>query len=134
MAKTAVGLFENLMTAARVADDLEAHGLPAGKIHVLGEPQQFKSLGAMSGRPSAFEADSTRELERVGATRLEVEAYLNGLRQGRTLVIATSSDNKSGAVVQIMNLGGAFDVEELMARNRVLPAWYSKDDTFPRWV
>ncbi len=134
MAKTAVGLFENLMTAERVAGDLEERALPAGKIHVLGEPQQFKSLGAMSATPSAFEADSTRELERVGATRLEVEAYLNGLRQGRTLVIATSSDKESDAAVRIMNMGGAFDVEELIARNRILPAWYSKDDTFPRWV
>lgn len=134
MAKTTVGLFENIMAAERVVSKLGERGFPAGKIQVLSEPLQFNYTGPLSARHAEFEGVSARELERIGATRLEAEAYLNGLRHGGTLVIATSSDNESGAVVQIMNRAGAFDVEELIARNRILSAWYSKDDTFPRRV
>lgn len=134
MEKTAVGLFENRMAAEKVVGELELRGLPPQKIQVLAEPLQFKSVGEMTSKQSEFTVDSTLELGRIGVTRLVVEAYLCGLRCGRTMVPATSSDKKSDVVLQIMTQSGAFDVEELVARSRTLPTWYSKDSTFPRWV
>lgn len=132
MVKTAVGLFENLMSAERVVSGLGERGFSAGKIQILLEPLQFNHAGPLSAGHTEFEVASAQELERVGANRSQVQAYLNGLRRGGTLVLATSSDKESVAAVRIMNQGGAFDVEELMARNRLTPASYSKHDTSPR--
>jgi len=134
MAKTAVGLFENLTTARRVVSDLNESGLPPGEIRVLGEPLGMGSSVSLSAGQAQFEVDSTRELERIGATKLVVEAYLHGLRRGRVVVLATTSDEKANAVGRIMYQGGAFDVEELMTRNRIFPAWYAIHETFPRRV
>jgi hypothetical protein len=103
MAKTAVGLFENRATAKSVVSDLERCGLPAGKIRVLGGPMGFGSPGSLSTGHAAFKVDSSRELERIGATRLEVEAYLHGLRRGRVIVLAPASDGKVDAAVRVMN-------------------------------
>lgn len=134
MTKTAVGLFENEVTAKKVVGDLEGNGFLPEEIRVLGEPLGLENSEALNDGATEFEAGSTRELERIGATRLEVQAYLHGLRRGRVVVLATSSDGRVDGAVRIMNQGGAFDVEKLMAGNRIFPAGYAKYETLPRWV
>ncbi len=134
MTKTAVGLFENQVAANKVVSDLEESGFPSEEIRVLGEPFGLENPGSLNGGNVEFEVGSTRELERIGASRLEVQAYLHGLRRGRAAVLATASDGKVDAAVRIMNQGGTFDVEKVMAGNRIFPAAYAKYDTLPRWA
>lgn len=134
MTKTAVGLFENEVTANKVVGELERNGFLPEEIRVLDEPLGPENPGVLNLGATEFEAGSTRELERIGATRLEVQAYLHGLRRGGVVVLATSSNGKVDGAVRIMNQGGAFDVEKLMAGTRTFPAGYAKYDTLPRWV
>jgi hypothetical protein len=59
-----------------------------------------------------FEADLVRELLRIGATKAEAQAYMDGLRRGGALVLATGSDEKVDKAADIMNRRGAVDIEE----------------------
>ena len=134
MTKTAVGLFENEVTANKVVSELRGNDFLPEEIRVLGEPFGRPNPEALDVGTAEFEAGSIRELESIGATRLEVQAYLHGLRRGRVVVLATSSDGKVDGAARIMSQGGAFDVEKLMAGNRIFSAGYAKFDTLPRRV
>jgi len=58
-----------------------------------------------------FEVELTRELTRIGATKAEEKAYLDGLRRGGALVLATGSVEMVDAAAAIMNRYGALEVE-----------------------
>jgi hypothetical protein len=62
-----------------------------------------------------------RELMRIGATKAEAEAYLEGLRQGGALVFATGSDRKMEIARDIMNRHGAEEIEETRGPEPHLP-------------
>ena len=63
-----------------------------------------------------------RELTRIGATKAEAQAYVEGLRRGGALVFATGADEKVDAAADIMNRHGAVEIEENpVVRNRSYP-------------
>jgi len=94
MPKTTVGLFESPRIVEDVVREIEALGLPRNEVRVVGEPTTFEVTGVMSFARLDFEVDLARELTRIGATKAEAEAYIEGLRRGGALVFATGSDEK----------------------------------------
>jgi hypothetical protein len=115
MAKTAVGLFENSGSMDDVVRDLEAGGFTRTDIRVLGEPREMSGSGMMSIPRTDFEVELTRDLMTIGATRVDAEAYVRGVRGGGVMVFATSSDEKADAAAEIMNRHHAVQVEKLSA-------------------
>jgi hypothetical protein len=113
MPKTAVGLFEHPSIVDDVVREIEALGFPRNEIRTLDEPAFFEVTGVMSFSRSEFESDLDRELTRIGTTEAEAQIYLEGLRRGGALVLATGSDKNVDAAADIMNRRGAVDIEEI---------------------
>jgi hypothetical protein len=82
MPKTTVGLFENPGVVDDVVREIEALGLPRNDVRIVDEPQTFEVTGVMSFARLDFEVELARELTRIGATRAEAQAYIEGLRDG----------------------------------------------------
>src|SRR4030095_617564 len=92
MPKTTVGLFKNPVVVQDVVRELEALGFPRNEISTLREQATFDVTGVMSFARLDFETDLIRELTRIGATKAEANAYVEGLQRGGALVFATGSD------------------------------------------
>jgi hypothetical protein len=112
MPRTTVGLFEDPESVEDVVREIEALGFPREEVRVVDEPRTFPVTGVMSFARLDFEADLVRELLRIGATKAEAQAYMDGLRRGGALVLATGSDEKVDKAADIMNRRGAVDIEE----------------------
>ncbi|MDQ2950465.1 MAG: hypothetical protein M3Y27_31750 [Acidobacteriota bacterium] len=121
MPKTVVGLFENAQLVDDAVREIEALGFPVQEVRRLKEPAYFEVTGVMSFPRLDFEVDLGRELTRIGATKPEVRAYVEGLRRGGALAFATGSDEKVEAAGNIMNLHGAVDVEQVSGPEPQLP-------------
>ncbi|MGA2134643.1 MAG: hypothetical protein ABSH50_20345 [Bryobacteraceae bacterium] len=113
MPKTTVGLFENPGLVDDVVREIESLGFPRSEVRSLEEPATFEVTGVMSFPRLNFEVDSIRGLTRIGATRAEAQAYLEGMRRGGALVFATGSDERVEAAADIMNRHGAVEVEQI---------------------
>lgn len=113
MPKTVVGLFENAQLVDEAIREIEALGFPVQEVRKITEPAYFAVTGVMSFPRLDYEVDLSRELTRIGATKPEVRAYVEGLRRGGALALATGSDEKVEAAGNIMNLHGAVQVEEV---------------------
>lgn len=112
MPKTAVGLFKNPGDVKDVVREVEAIGLSRNEIQTLGEPLNLGVDGVLSIGRIDFEVDLFRELSRMGASRAETEAYVDGVRRGGVLVFATGPDEKVDQAVEIMNRHGAVEAGE----------------------
>jgi hypothetical protein len=112
MPKTAVGLFENPGVVDDIVTEIEALGFPRKEVRTVEEPETFDVTGVMSFPRLDFETHLMRELTRVGAAEPDRLAYLEGLRRGGALVLATGSDEKVDAAAVVMNRHGAVGVEE----------------------
>ncbi len=121
MPKTAVGLFKNPGLVDDVVREIETLGFPRKEVRTLEEPANFEVTGVMSFPRLDFEVDLNRELTRIGATKAEAQAYVEGLRRGGALVFATGSDEKVDAAADIMNRRGAVEIEETSGPEPQLP-------------
>ncbi|MBZ5675135.1 MAG: hypothetical protein LAP61_12895 [Acidobacteriia bacterium] len=121
MPKTTVGLFEDAGMVEDVVNQIEALGFPRNEVRVVDEPQTFEVTGVMSFARLDFEVDLMRELTRIGATKAEAQAYVDGLRRGGALVFATGTDDKVDAAAGIMNRHGAVEIEETSGPEPELP-------------
>jgi acylphosphatase len=122
MPKTAVSLFRNREAAEEVVRDIESIGFPRNEVRTLGEPLDFGVTGVTSIPEIDFEVELFRELTRIGATKQDVEAYVDGVRRGGVLVLATGSDEKVDRAAEIMNRHGAADTEEISGPEPHLPS------------
>jgi hypothetical protein len=113
MPKTAVGLFENPDVVEGVVREVEALGFPRREVRILEEPTSFDVTGVMSFPRLDFEVALIRELTRIGTTKGEAQAYVEGLRRGSALVFATGSDQSVESAADIMNRHGAVEIEEI---------------------
>jgi hypothetical protein len=111
MPKTAVGLFENPDRVDGVVRDIEALGFPRNEVRTLAEPASFEVTGVMSFPRLDFEVDLTRGLARIGATKVEAQAFVKGLQRGGALVFATGTEERVAAAAGIMNRDGAMRIE-----------------------
>jgi len=123
MAKTAVGLFERPRGVDDVVHQIEALGFPWNEVRTLAEPATFEVTGVMSFPRLDFEVELSRELARIGATKAEIQAYVEGLRRGGALVLATGSDedDKVDAAAEVMNKHGAIGLDEITGPEPHLP-------------
>lgn len=112
MPKTTVGLFKDPSEAQAVVSEIESLGFPKNEIRIVDEPKTFDVTGVMSFARLDYEVELRRELGRIGATKAEAEAYVDGLRKGGALVLATGLDGNVDAAAEVMNRHGAIDVEE----------------------
>lgn len=116
MPKTAVGLFENADVAEQVAHDLEAGGFPRSEIRVLKEPLSMPVTDGSMVPRTDFAVGLGRELETMGASAEEANAYVEGVRLGGVLVFATGSGEDVDRAAETMNLHGGKEVEEVTGR------------------
>ncbi len=121
MPKTAVGLFENSSVVDDVVHEIEALGFPRNEVRTLEEPATFDVTGVMSFPRLDFEVELLRELNRIGATKTEAQAYVEGLRRGGALVFATGPGERADAAADIMNRHGAVEIEETSGPEPQLP-------------
>jgi hypothetical protein len=121
MPKTAVGLFERPDLVDGVVREIEALGFPRKEVRTLTEPATFEVTGVMSFPRLDFEVDLSRELARIGATKVESQVYVAGLRRGGALVFATGEDEQVDAAADIMNRHGAMEIEEPRGPEPQLP-------------
>lgn len=129
MPKTAVGLFENPSLVDDVVREIEALGVPRKEVRALEEPSSFDVTGVMSFPRLDYEVGLVRELTRIGATEAEAETYLQGLRRGGALVLATGSDQIVEGAASIMNRHGAVEIEEASGGEPDLPGADEETDT-----
>lgn len=121
MPKTAVGLFEDPGLVDGVVREIEALGFPRKEVRTLAQPVDFEITGVMSFPDLDFEVDLARELARIGASKVESEIYIEGLRRGGALVFATGSDENVDAAAGLMNRRGAAEVEETRGAEPQMP-------------
>jgi hypothetical protein len=122
MPKTAVALFENSKFVEQVIGEAEVLGFPRNSVRVLGEPLDFAVHGIMSIPEIDFELELIRELERIGATKSEAEAYAQGVRHGGVLVFATGPNERVDAIAESMNRYSAIEIEETQGPEPQLPS------------
>jgi hypothetical protein len=116
MSKTAVGLFKDPSVADQVVHELEANGFPRSEIRLLKEPLDMPLTEVTSIPHVEFEVSLGRDLEAIGASAGEANAYVQGVRLGGVLVFATGSNEGVDSAAEIMNRHGAMNVEELIGR------------------
>ncbi len=121
MPKTAVGLFENTAAVEGVVSEIEGLGFPRQEVRTLEEPGDFEVAGVMSFPRLDFEVELRRELARIGATEAETQIFVDGLRSGGSLVLATGLDEQVDAAAAVMNRRGAKGVEESSGPEPHLP-------------
>lgn len=115
MPKTAVGLFKNAAEVDEVVREIQAIGLPRNEIRTVGEPLNLGVDGVLSIGRIDFEVELFRELNRMGASRAETEAYVDGVRRGGVLVFATGSPEKADKAAEVMNRHGAGQIADNIA-------------------
>jgi hypothetical protein len=121
MPKTVVGLFENPALLDEAVRAIEALGIPRKEVRTLQEPVAFDVTGVMSFPRLDFETDLNRELARIGATGPEALAYVEGLRHGGALALATGSDENIDDAARVMNLYGAVEIDRLDGEEPRMP-------------
>jgi hypothetical protein len=123
MPKTAVGLFENPALIEDIVGEIESLGFPRNEVRTMEEPEEFEISGVMSFPRLDFEVELKHELARIGATEAEEQVYIEGLRRGGALVLATApdGDDKVAAAADIMNRRGAVEIEKIAGPEPHLP-------------
>jgi len=121
MPKTVVGLFENARYMDAAVSEIEAAGFPRQEVRTMKEPASFDVTGVMSFPRIDFEVDLGRDLLRIGATTSEVRAFVEGLRRGGALALATGPDEQVETAGSIMNRHGAVEVDEVSGTEPQLP-------------
>ena len=112
MARTAVGLFLDGRVAEEVIRDLEASGFARQDVHVVDEAFCMIEPGAMSIAHIHFEADLIRMLRSIGASEVDAECYVEGLRRG---VRSFSLRHRTRRQIEVMNRHNPAEAEELAA-------------------
>ena len=104
-----------------VVREIEALGFPQQDVRTLTEPATFEVTGVMSFPRLDFEVELGRELLRIGATKAESQIFVEGLKRGGALVLATGSEERVDAAAMIMNQHGAVAIEEGSGQEPQLP-------------
>lgn len=121
MPKTAVGLFKDASDIDEVVHEIESLGFPRNEVRTLDEPLDLGASGVLSIPHIEFEDELLRELTRIGATRPEAEAYVDGVRRRGVLVFATGADETVKSAAEVMNRHGAVQIEETSGPEPSLP-------------
>jgi hypothetical protein len=121
MAKTVIALFKNPVVVEDVVKEIENLGIPKQEIETVREPVTFSDNGVMSFTRLDYEVELKHALGEIGAKKSEEEAYIQGLRNGGALVLASGSDAIVETAAEIMNRRGAIDIEQPRTPQAELP-------------
>jgi len=121
MPKTVVGLFEKPGVVDDVVREIEALGFPRNEVRTFDEPSNFNVTGVMSFPRLDFEVALLRSLTKIGAPEADARIYLNGLRRGGAMVLATGSDWMVADAASIMSRHGAVEIEQEIGDEPNLP-------------
>lgn len=80
-------------------------------VRTLEEPGAFPVDGVMSFARLDFEVELKHALSEIGVTDSQEEAYIQGLRDGGALVLASGPDDRVEKAAQIINRQGALDLD-----------------------
>jgi hypothetical protein len=122
MPKTAVGLFHDIKQAERVIREIEDIGFRRNHVQLSGEPLDLGKGGVTTIPGIEFEVPLTRELMRIGATKPEADAYVDGVRHNEVLVCATGPSDRADAAVKIMKRSYAISSQKLRSAEPGLPS------------
>ena len=123
MKKTALGLFPKGVDIGAVVREIEALGFSRNEIQTAEEPASPQVTGVMSFPRLEYEVELGRALNRMGASRQEIEAYIDGIRRGGAVVFATDEDEKKvNAAGDVMEQWGAQEIEATVSAAPNLPA------------
>ena len=91
--------------------EIEKVGIPKRDVRTLDTPGAPVN-GVMSFGRLDFEIELRHALSEIGAKDSKKEEYIQGLRHGSVLVLASGSDQVVEAAAQIVNRKGAVDLEK----------------------
>lgn len=98
MTKTVTSLFHNGQHAATAARRLEQAGIPKAGIDIWSAPINLAPV-----------------LEDAGVSRTDAHAYVEGVRNGGSVVIVSCADDDVDGVVHILDDEGMLDLDEQQA-------------------
>ena len=124
MADTAVGLFEDTFVSDALVAALTAHGLEPRNLRVLAQPKGLPVSSETSTPYVDIAAGLAVDLRDMGASEFEIEHYLEGLRKGHVILLATGTWEQAYAAVSLMNQYGALLLEEYAGAAPVDPGAY----------
>jgi hypothetical protein len=127
MADTAVGLFEDRKTADAVVVALRANGIPPNGIRVLSQPVASPVNTPTSTPAVDFNAALARDLRSMGATESDSKTYLDGIRQGKVLVMATGTTEQAESAIDLMNAYDPVEIEEFAGSGPAMPGLRGKE-------
>lgn len=114
MAMTIVGLFDERTDATTALNDLINNGFNRGDIDEI--------MGNASGLVD--------DLKRFGVPEQDGQLFAQGVREGDTLLVAHTSDDRADLARDIMNRFGALEINDVIRTRGVNPA-YTTASTVP---
>ena len=115
MTHTALGLFRNATDADIVVTELKAAGFSAGDVRIAAEPRYMPVSSPLSTPGMDFCEDLALNLRAIGVPEPVTQAYIQGVRDGGSLLFASGSAEQVEKAVEIMNHHPVVTVEELKA-------------------
>ena len=112
MAETAVALFENVIVANAVAEELRESGIASSGIRIITESAGTSIAAGNTG--------VLHDLKSMGATAGEIEWYRSGLERGNALVFVTGTTEDAQIAIDVMNDNDAVSIEEFDAKQEVV--------------
>jgi hypothetical protein len=131
MADTAVGLFQNQDMANEVAEALRASVFSSDEIRVIATPSAMPVESTTSTPSLDFAAALGRDLYSMGATEQECETYVDGVRGGNALVLATGTRAQADTAIAIMNAYAPIELKEMGGSVAAMPGVQSGDAASP---
>jgi uncharacterized protein (TIGR02271 family) len=116
--KTVVGVFDDYSTAERVVRDLESAGIPRDSVQVRSN-FMTGAAGRQVDMDRGHEGGISGFFHRLfGGDESDSGHYSEAVRRGNAVVAVTAPQEQIDRAVQIMNSGGAVDIDRHVERYR----------------
>src|SRR5262252_3999332 len=102
MAKTLISLYDTFAEAEQVVQDLTQHGLSHSDMRLIAHHGAGRHATATSADPLAEEHSWQKQLTDRGVPVHEAHAYIEGVHQGKALVMVQASDDWAERGLEIM--------------------------------
>jgi hypothetical protein len=112
MTHTAIGLFPNPSKAEQAVTELKAAGIAGNELRAAAEPRYMPVTNPLSTPGMDFCTDLALDLRAMGVPEAEIQAFIQGVRNGGVLVFASGSTEQAETFTGIMNRHEAVSVGE----------------------
>ena len=113
MTHTALGLFRNPIDAEKTIMELRAAGFGAGDLRVSAEPRYMPVSSPLSTPGMDFCEELSLNLRAMGVPEPQTQAYIQGVRDGGTLVFANGSPEQVKQAAEVMDRFNTATTKEL---------------------